>query len=391
MSEKNKKYDNGNKALDSDDESMEINNIEDLEDNEEESDLNIENEDVVLSDIGSDVAVSGHYVYLVVVPFTNEKLICASDSIYYKDTYVVVPGRFGLELGLIKCSIRKKTKGLGHTDKTKICGACNIHSLGKMPDYKFSCCKYEDNEFELDSGGSVSSDPEKIMVSNKVPMISHTASNEEIEHHKQHLKDEKNMLQICRDVVERRKMDLKVVDCHLLLHERKLIVFFTSDKRVDFRELVKELAGILKMRLELRKISERDETRQIGGMGLCGRDFCCHGTSIRKKSITIQMAKYQNFSLNTTKISGPCEKLLCCLAYENEFYTAERLNYPPEGTKLMIGQLVYTVAEINVLASNIVVKAQDSGSVVIPCKYLKHNNESGNWEVDERFQRDHFE
>ncbi len=287
------------------------------------------------------------YGYLVNIPNTNENIICSSDNLYYPDMYVVVPGKFGLELGIIRRILNEKN----------------------------SCRQIYSNE------------PQKISMDDSIPKISHVASKEEKERYKQHLIDENRYLKICRDIVEKRKMELKVVDCHLLLHERKLIVFFTSDKRIDFRDLVKELVSVLKMRLELRKISEREETRQLGGLGFCGREFCCHGIGMNKEPITIQMAKNQNISINTSKISGPCEKLLCCLSYEDEFYVKERLDYPVEGTDIYIGQEKYRVSEVNVLSGSITVSAEDLASISIPKKNFFYSDKNKKWEVSLEFQK----
>ncbi|MDD3982126.1 MAG: regulatory iron-sulfur-containing complex subunit RicT, partial [Spirochaetales bacterium] len=140
---------------------------------------------------------------------------------------------------------------------------------------------------------------------------------------------------LCRDKIWARNLPMKLVSAHYLLDEPKILFYFTAESRVDFRELVKDLVSVFKMRIELRQIGVRDEARVTGGCGVCGRVLCCHGISDRLNPVSIKMAKDQNLSLNSLKISGPCGRLLCCLSYEHQFYKDARRELPQEGAKFV--------------------------------------------------------
>ena len=142
---------------------------------------------------------------------------------------------------------------------------------------------------------------------------------------------EKDALMICRKKVEERKLDMKVIAAEYTFDDSKLLFFFTADGRVDFRDLVKDLAAIFHLRIELRQVGVRDETRIIGGMGPCGRPLCCHSWLPDFVPVSIKMAKEQKLSLNPVKISGVCGRLMCCLKNEEEVYEELNRNLPNVG------------------------------------------------------------
>lgn len=155
------------------------------------------------------------------------------------------------------------------------------------------------------------------------------ATDKDIEKHKENLSKQKKLKVQVKRIVEKYELDMKIVSCELNLDATKVIINFTSENRVDFRDLVKELASVLKLRIELRQIGSRDETKIVGGLGPCGQMVCCKRFLNECEHSTIKMAKNQNCSLNPAKISGLCGKLMCCLAYENEHY-AETLKLMPK-------------------------------------------------------------
>lgn len=130
-------------------------------------------------------------------------------------------------------------------------------------------------------------------------------------------------------IIKKHNLEMKIVDVEMSLYGNKLLIYFSSDNRVDFRDLVKELAGKFKSRIELRQIGDRDETRLMGGLGPCGRECCCHLFLDNTSQSTIKMAKIQNLSLNPVNISGLCGRLKCCIAYENPTYL-ESFNLMPK-------------------------------------------------------------
>lgn len=135
---------------------------------------------------------------------------------------------------------------------------------------------------------------------------------------------EKDAFKICLEKIKKHKLDMKLIDAEYTFDNNKVLFYFTADGRIDFRELVKDLAAVFKTRIELRQIGVRDETKIIGGIGICGRPLCCHTHLSEFAPVSIKMAKEQNLSLNPTKISGVCGRLMCCLKNEEETY--EELN-----------------------------------------------------------------
>jgi len=190
---------------------------------------------------------------------------------------------------------------------------------------------------------------------------------------------EQEAFKLCKERIEERKLDMKLVSVHYLLDEPKILFFFTSENRVDFRELVKDLVNIFKSRIELRQIGVRDEARDVGGLGVCGRGYCCHTVSDRLKPVSIKMAKDQNLSLNTMKISGPCGRLLCCLAYEHLFYGEQRRLIPNEGSKINWEDSVWKVAEVNVVTGKIKLATEDGRIVQLPSAAFEKTD--GRWTI----------
>ncbi|MGI6095259.1 MAG: PSP1 domain-containing protein [Lachnospiraceae bacterium] len=143
-------------------------------------------------------------------------------------------------------------------------------------------------------------------------------------------KKEKEAFQICQKKIKEHELEMKLIDVEYTFDNNKVLFYFTADGRIDFRELVKDLAAIFKTRIELRQIGVRDETKILGGIGICGRQLCCHTYLSEFAPVSIKMAKEQNLSLNPTKISGVCGRLMCCLKNEQETY--EELNKKLPGT-----------------------------------------------------------
>ncbi|MBO5197155.1 MAG: stage 0 sporulation family protein [Lachnospiraceae bacterium] len=149
-----------------------------------------------------------------------------------------------------------------------------------------------------------------------------TPEDDEIE--RRNREKEKEAFQICLEKIAKHGLDMKLIDCEYTFDNNKVLFYFTADGRIDFRELVKDLASVFKTRIELRQIGVRDETKIVGGIGICGRALCCHSYLTEFAPVSIKMAKEQNLSLNPTKISGVCGRLMCCLKNEEEAY--EELN-----------------------------------------------------------------
>ena len=147
---------------------------------------------------------------------------------------------------------------------------------------------------------------------------------------------EKEAYHICKEKITERGLDMKLIEAEYTFDNSKVLFYFTADGRIDFRELVKDLAGIFRMRIELRQIGVRDETKILGGMGICGRPLCCHTYLSEFAPVSIKMAKEQNLSLNPTKISGCCGRLMCCLKNEADTYAYLNKNLPNKGDTAVI-------------------------------------------------------
>lgn len=194
------------------------------------------------------------------------------------------------------------------------------------------------------------------------------------------IKKEKDSFPIFKEKVACHKLDMKLVETHFLFDEPKALFFFSSDNRVDFRELVKDLVSIFKMRIELRQIGVRDESRITGGLGVCGRPLCCHGVTDKLRPVSIKMAKDQNLSLNSMKISGQCGRLLCCLSYEYDWYNEARKNLPNEGIRLNYDGTEFRITEVNPLTSMVKMMGEDGRLLEVNAKrFYKDNNR---WKIN---------
>ena len=171
------------------------------------------------------------------------------------------------------------------------------------------------------------------------------ATSEDIAHHEENHKKEREALKICAEKIAAHKLEMHLVDAQYAFDNSKLLFYFTSEGRVDFRELVRDLAGVFRTRIELRQIGIRDESRLVGGLGMCGRPFCCATFLSDFGQVSVKMAKEQGLSINTSKISGCCGRLMCCLRYEHESYAAEAALTPKKDTRVITPDGQGTVVE----------------------------------------------
>lgn len=172
-------------------------------------------------------------------------------------------------------------------------------------------------------------------------------------------KREKEAFEICQEKISQHELDMKLVDVECNFEGNKITFFFTSDGRVDFRELVKDLAGIFRNRIELRQIGVRDEAKMIGGIGICGRPYCCHQFLDEFQPVSTKMAKVQSLSLNPTKISGSCGRLMCCLRYEQEAYEELLKKVPKQGAFVQTKDGYGTAVQVNLLRQTVKVKLDE--------------------------------
>jgi len=225
-----------------------------------------------------------------------------------------------------------------------------------------------------------SKSPVGIKPSDLVTII-RIADDRDLHHAEELVEKEKQAFGVFKEKVAYHRLDMKLVSTHFLVGEQKALFFFSSDNRVDFRELVKDLVSVFKMRIELRQIGVRDESRITGGLGVCGRPYCCHAVSDKLRPVSIRMAKDQNLSLNSMKISGQCGRLLCCLSYEYDWYAEARKNLPSEGIRLFYDGTNFRVSEVNLISSMVKMLGEDGRLIEVNANRFTRDS-LGHWHIN---------
>ena len=186
------------------------------------------------------------------------------------------------------------------------------------------------------------------------------ATKEDEDHEAENRQKEKEAFKICKKKIREHGLEMKLIDAEYTFDNNKVLFYFTADGRVDFRELVKDLAAVFRTRIELRQIGVRDEAKMLGGMGICGRKLCCNTFLSEFAPVSIKMAKEQNLSLNPTKISGVCGRLMCCLKNEQETYEYLNSKLPNVGEKLKTKDgVVGEVQRVDVLRQKVKLIVED--------------------------------
>ena len=301
-----------------------------------ESDIDDEVENLsALEDNETEVTESENLVFDY--PLYNLKLAYSSETLYAKapeklniktGDYVIAPTRYGKDMTQV-LGTPKKPIGIKQSDIATIDRKANDNDMKKLNDLK---------------------------------------------------QKEANAFKVFKEKVAVHKLDMKLIETHFLFDEPKALFFFSADNRVDFRELVKDLVSVFKIRIELRQIGVRDESRITGGLGVCGRPFCCHGVSDKLRPVSIKMAKDQNLSLNSMKISGQCGRLLCCLSYEYDWYNEARKKLPTEGLRIFYDGTDFKITEVNPLTSMVKMLGEDGRLLEVNAKrFYKDNNR---WKIN---------
>ena len=202
------------------------------------------------------------------------------------------------------------------------------------------------------------------------------ATKKDIENYQKNVRDAKQALVTCKVIVSRYDVNMQLTNCEYTLDKAKVIFMYTSDDRVDFRELLKELAVVFKCRIELRQIGPRDKAKVIGGIGTCGLPLCCSTLLGEFNGVSINMAKNQMLAINIEKISGACGRLMCCLKYEDEIYSLEKERFPKIGSHVKYQDKDVKVTGLNVI--NDLVKIETNNGIVFVCldeiKFDKNNH-----------------
>jgi len=225
--------------------------------------------------------------------------------------------------------------------------------------------------------GIVSDNPQDVPKSNlKSPLkdVLRLASKEDLQHFEDNKILEAEAAEIARERIANYELEMSLVDVEYRFDNRKITFYFTADGRVDFRELVRDLASVFRTRIELRQIGVRDEACMIGGLAVCGRELCCSTFLKEFKPVSIRMAKDQNLSMNPSKISGACGRLLCCLNYEHEAYVDARKRIPRKNARVMTPEGPGIVEDINLLKEEVNVRLDretDSAVAAFPASQLE--------------------
>lgn len=231
---------------------------------------------------------------------------------------------------------------------------------------------FDPGEFEIDLNSCVIVETARgiefgqVVVSNRevsdeeivapLKKVIRLATEEDKKHSEENKKKEKEAFDICLQKIKDHTLDMKLIDVEFTFDNNKILFYFTADGRVDFRELVKDLAAVFKTRIELRQIGVRDESKMMGGIGICGRVLCCKSYLGEFQPVSIKMAKEQGLSLNPTKISGACGRLMCCLKYEQEAYEEILRRVPKVGAIVYTPEGQGTIVDLSLLKEIIKVK-----------------------------------
>jgi cell fate regulator YaaT (PSP1 superfamily) len=241
--------------------------------------------------------------------------------------------------------------------------------------------EFNAEDLSLEAGESVIVDTEKGMALGKVLSPPHEkerrlllktprkvirkAAPEDLEQIEKNKQLEKDAFQFCLQKVKEKGLNMKLVKTEMLLDRSKMLFYFTAEKRVDFRELVRDLAAEFKMRIEMRQIGVRDEAKMVCGLGCCGRELCCASYLNRFDLVSVKMAKEQNLALNPTKISGICGRLMCCLAFEYQTYQELKRDLPKVGKHIVTKSGKGKIIRQNVLNQTVTVELEEGGEVTV--------------------------
>lgn len=276
---------------------------------------------------------------------TNDVQYCRNNGEVQPGKHYIIPTKYGPDLAL----------AIGVTDT---CVQCNLN-------------------------GSASDD--ENAEGPRLIAIIEEAGGEDMEAYSQNLERSREAFQITQDLIDHHNLNMKLVRIHFVLRESRIVFFFTSEKRVDFRALVRDLVSHFRARIELRQIGVRDEARMVGGRGVCGRALCCSAIGENLEPVSIKMAKTQKLSLNSQKISGPCGRLLCCLAFEYRTYQKEQEGFPREGQWLELkpGEKV-RISEVNILSRKVCAYSRDGVRMEFSGDDMKYTRGENVWRYQAR-------
>lgn len=309
----------------------------------------------------------------------NENKIMGADEtnaedILHEESDAVIKTENETDAGFIDCLDDRSAGDLSHAEAEYEIVGVSFKKSGKIYYFDVDGQSYnKDDHVIVDTSRGIEFGtvvlPNKTVKGNEVVLplrkVVRIATEQDEQHHRENMKKEVEAYNACVEKIAERNLEMKLVDVEYTFDNSKLLFYFTAEGRVDFRDLVKDLASIFRTRIELRQIGIRDEAKLMGGLGICGRPFCCHAFLPDFVQVSIKMAKEQNLSLNSSKISGSCGRLMCCLRYEYDVYSEEIKKTPK------IDSVVHTedgdgiVKETMPLAGNVKVEIHSGNDVTV--------------------------
>lgn len=224
---------------------------------------------------------------------------------------------------------------------------------------------------ELKCGGCDGCGPSDTGAAQPYPAVTRRASDDDVARHATLRREEDDVRREVAERAAKHGLDMRISDAEWQWDRHRLTVYFTAERRVDFRALVRELAGRFRARIELRQIGVRDEAARIGGIGRCGREFCCSTWLTQPGPVNLGLAKDQHLSLNPAQISGGCGRLLCCLKYEHEFYLAARKRFPKEGRNVRTTRGSEKVVAVDIFRERVFLRHETEGPRTLPLVALR--------------------
>lgn len=234
---------------------------------------------------------------------------------------------------------------------------------------------FEPGEFDLDTGSKVIVETargiefgdvvtpvreiEDAEAYQPLKSVVRLATEDDIQRHEENVRKEKEAFDICSDKIRKHELAMKLIDVEYTFDGSKILFYFIADTRIDFRDLVKDLASVFKTRIELRQVGVRDQAKAVGGLGICGRVICCASSAGDFQPVSIKMAKEQSLSLSPTKISGTCGRLMCCLKYEQEAYEDALRRLPGTGSLVDTPRGRGVITEVNLLRETVKVRFEN--------------------------------
>ncbi|QTA37836.1 hypothetical protein JYK00_08940 [Thermosipho ferrireducens] len=206
------------------------------------------------------------------------------------------------------------------------------------------------------------------------------ATETDLKEIKKNEEDAERAVKITKELVKKHELPMKILYAKMMVDRSRLVIYFSSKNRVDFRALVKDIAKEFKMRIELRQVGVRDEMKHVKGLGLCGLKSCCSYWLRKFDSVTLKHAKRQQMMINTAKITGPCGRLLCCLMYEHDFYIKALKNIPDEGSTILYEGKQSKVITVNVFLSRVTIYTSEGETISLPFSYFR-GEQNGNRKV----------